>query len=164
MEFHSSAYVQIRFSLPGAKEYLAIDQAHVTAFTSLAKGGLSNVCGSAVMPYRPSDVDDWPAEARDALPSAYAGVFEFVPLAATEDDLAEAFPLYSRRLHALAPSPQAKDLLLRMSRNREKLWQRGITFGRSRLAVQADNDSEHKGCVYCGMCVYGCLRDLIYRS
>lgn len=152
------------FPYRGAKEYLAIEQDHVTAFTSLAKGGLSNVWGSAVMPYRPSDLGDWPIAARDALPSAYAGVFEFLPLAATEDDLADAFPLYARRLHTFTPSPQAKDLLLRMNRNREKLRQRGITFGRSRLAVLADNDSQQRGCVYCGMCMYGCPRDLIYRS
>lgn len=152
------------FPYRGAHEYLGIEHDHVTAFTSLAKGGLSNVWGSAVMPYRPADLGDWPAAARDALPAAYAGVFEFVPLSATVDDLAEAFPLYAQRLHAFAPSPQAKDLLVRLNRHREKLGRHGITFGRSRLAVLADGDAQHGSCVYCGMCMYGCPRDLIYRS
>lgn len=151
------------FPYRGAKEFFNVEPDHVTAFTSLAKGGLSNVWGSAVMPYRTSDISDWPTAVRNALPSAYAGIFEFLPLSATEDDLAETFPLYAQRLHSFAPSAQAKDLLVRMNRNRDKLRQRGITFGRSRLAVQAD-DSPRGDCLYCGMCMYGCPRDLIYRS
>jgi len=152
------------FPYRGAAEHLALERDHVTGFASLAKGGLSNVWGSAVMPFRPSDLGDWPMAVKRSLPSAYSGVFEFLPLAATEDDLAGAFPLYAKRLHSFAPSPQAVELLERMDRHREKLRERGITFGRSRLAVQAEEEQHHLGCIYCGMCMYGCPRDLIYRS
>lgn len=152
------------FPYRGAAEHLGLSLDHVTGFSSLAKGGLSNVWGAAVMPYRLSDLNDWPQAARASLPSGYAGVFEMLPLAAAEDDLAATFPLYARRTHTFVPSPQAVDLLDRMGRHRDALRERGISFGRSRLAVRADAEEDDPGCVYCGMCMYGCPRDVIYKS
>jgi choline dehydrogenase-like flavoprotein len=152
------------FPYRSAVEFLGLEREHVAGFTSLARGGLSNVWGSAVMPFRLSDLADWPAVTRDALGAAYGGVFEFMPLAATEDDLAQTFPLYINRPQAFTPSSQAKALLDRMHQHRDRLHERGITFGRSRLAVQASGGPNGLDCVYCGMCMYGCPRDLIYKS
>ncbi|MEM7393057.1 MAG: GMC oxidoreductase, partial [Verrucomicrobiota bacterium] len=39
-----------------------------------------------------------------------------------------------------------------------------IVYGRSRLAVQVDAGPEGPGCEYCGRCLRGCPRQLIYNS
>jgi len=91
-------------------EHLGVQADQVTTFASFAKGRLSNIWGAAVLPYRAEDMTDWPITARELEPY-YQAVFDFLPLAAARDDLAEMFPLYSETSKPLTPSWQAKRLL-----------------------------------------------------
>jgi ferredoxin len=68
------------------------------------------------------------------------------------------FPLYTNRYRPLAPSHQAAALLRDLRRSDAALCARGVHFGASRLAVRT------AGCIYCGMCMYGCPYELIYCS
>lgn len=142
---------------------LPIRVEHVTAFASLARGGLSNVWGAAVVPYRAEDIADWPISAVELAPY-YERVYSFMPLAAEHDDLEALFPLHSAALQHLSPSPQAKALLEHMRRHHRALAAHGFTAGRSRLAIQAAPGDGALGCVYCGLCMYGCPDDVIYKS
>ena len=129
---------------------------------SYALGGLSTVWGSAVLPYRQEDLDEWPITARD-LEDGYRAVLKWMPLAARRDDLASVFPLYSENYSPMPLSRQAAGLLQNLDARKKELNTRGVLFGTSRLAVNAA-PADGPGCVACGLCMYGCPHRLIYSS
>lgn len=129
---------------------------------SYARGGLSNVWGASVMPFRAEEMRGWPITLEDLEPH-YRAVARLIPYAATSDGLQAGFPLYHEAPGALRPSSQASALLRDLEAARVDLLSRGITFGRSRLAVQAQSGG-HPGCVYCAQCLYGCPFGYIFNS
>jgi choline dehydrogenase-like flavoprotein len=142
---------------------MSVIQSGVEVVSSCARGGLSNVWGSAVLPYRAEDIIDWPISVDDLAPH-YRSAFELMPLAAQHDDLEQEFPLYAPLYASLRPSTQAKALMCDLDASREMLSKLGIRYGHARLAVQVEAIREQGGCVYCAMCLYGCPRKLIYNS
>ncbi len=120
---------------------------------SFAQGGLSNVWGAAMLPYRDADLEGWPLGLA-ALAPGYRAVLASVPLAGQADALEASFPFYVRPTADMPVSRQADALLRRLARARLP----GIIAGRARLAVQAG------ACIACGECLLGCPRALIYSS
>jgi choline dehydrogenase-like flavoprotein len=135
----------------------------VHAKPSFALGGLSNVWGANVLPYRTDDMTNWPISAEDLAPH-YRAVIKLMPLSARRDGLEEQFPLHHEQPAMLASSKQAVDFLHDLELNKVALAAHGVTFGASRLAVQANVVDGKPGCVYCGKCIYGCPYELIYNS
>ena len=129
---------------------------------SYALGGLSNVWGASIMPFRAGDMSEWPVTTRD-LARHYEAVLDLLPLSARRDRLEECFPLYSPRPGSLSLSVQATALLADLERHHEQLAKHGITFGASRLALQGQAANQ-PGCVYCAQCMYGCPYGFIYNS
>lgn len=129
---------------------------------SYALGGLSNAWGAAMLPYLQSDIDDWPITIDDLAPY-YERVLGFVPLAASPDSLADRFPLYTENYCEHRASKQAERFLSSLERHRQDLAEDGFTFGKSRLAVTVQRPAGD-GCVYCGLCMFGCPYGLIYSS
>ena len=130
---------------------------------SYARGGLSSVWGSAVLPHRQEDIADWPISIKDLEPG-YRAVLQFMPLSARHDDLTAFFPLYSDRSAPLPMSRQATALLATLERRRARLNAHGVYFGSSRLAVNASDSNARPLCVQCGLCMFGCPHNLIYSS
>jgi choline dehydrogenase-like flavoprotein len=134
---------------------------------SLARGGLSNVWGAAMLPYCQADMAAWPISANDLAPH-YSAVLDFVGLTGRKDALEAWFPLHAKRLTRLEPSRQAARLLDRMERRKDSLAADGIHFGYSRLALRGQSDTREAGdtatCNYCRLCMYGCPYDHIYSS
>jgi choline dehydrogenase-like flavoprotein len=130
---------------------------------SLALGGLSNVWGAAMLPYRDSDIADWPVKNAE-LAQHYRAVTEITGLAAQHDDLEDIFPLHCEHPGALDPSRQANSFLRNLNRHRDVLRARGWHFGRARVAVRAADSPKGTGCVYCGQCMTGCVYGCIYNS
>jgi len=130
---------------------------------SFALGGLSTVWGAAMLPYAERDMVHWPITAQQLAPH-YKAVLQLTGLSAENDDLAEFFPLFTDSPGRIEISRQAEAMRRALHRNRHNLRQRGIHFGRARIAVRAKHDTEHSGCVYCGMCMYGCPYGYIYNS
>jgi choline dehydrogenase-like flavoprotein len=125
---------------------------------SFATGGLSNGWGASVLPYRSEDIADWPIGTEDLAPH-YQQLREFVPIAATRDDLAALFPaLAIAQDSGLAPSSQAEELLRRLARHRDRLREAGLHFGRARVAAHAPS------CRRCRMCLHGCPYGAIYSA
>ena len=135
----------------------------VDAKPSLARGGLSTVWRAALMPYRAEDISNWPIGIAD-LADHYRAVMSFVKMSARHDDLETVFPLYTDRLENLEMGRQAESLMADMSKHREALRSEGIYFGASRLALEAQAAEGRPGCIYCGLCMYGCPYELIYSS
>lgn len=140
-----------------------IDYGDLAVRGSFARGGLSDVWGAALLPYVASDIGPWPITTAD-LSAAYAAVMRMIPVAGVHDDLTQLFPLPVRRLSEPRMSAQARQLMSKLQRNRNKLAARGVAFGTARLAVNFDEQREHASCNYCGHCLHGCPRDLIYSS
>jgi len=139
--------------------HIPADYNGVAVQPSLARGGLSAVWGAAMMPYSEKDMAGWPIGPGD-LAKHSAEVAKFTGLSAVHDDLEKIFPLHTLAPDALALSQQAKNFHARLVKNRAALQAAGIYFGQARVAVKAGP----KGCVYCGMCMYGCPYGYIYNS
>jgi choline dehydrogenase-like flavoprotein len=144
-------------------EEVDIDYGGLTVRGSLARGGLSDVWGAALLPFVGTDIGRWPIAAAD-LQDAHEAVMQMLPVAGSRDDLAQLFPLPVRQVGKPRMSIQAQGLMARLQRNRDKLAVRGIVFGSARLAVNFETRREDGSCNYCGHCLHGCPRDLIYSS
>ena len=147
-------------SAPGAAY---VDNRGLGVRGSYALGGLSSVWGSALLPFRQEDMAGWPISAGD-LAQAQAAVLSMMPLSAERDDLAEFFPLHSPPTDHAKKSEQVERLMGAMRHNRARLAASGIHFGASRLAVRFGSRAGERSCNYCGHCLHGCPRDLIYSS
>jgi choline dehydrogenase-like flavoprotein len=139
--------------------HLPADYEGVALRPSLAQGGFSAVWGAAMMPYSEKDMAGWPIGPRD-LAEHYSAVARLTGFSGVHDDLEKIFPLHTEPPAALALSEQAKILHARLTQNREAMRAAGIHFGQARTAVKAGEN----GCVYCGLCMYGCPYGFIYNS
>ena len=137
----------------------AVEYDGVALRPSLARGGFSSVWGAAMMPYSENDVAGWPI-GLDELADHYSAVAKLTRLSAVHDDLERAFPLHAEPAAALTLSRQARILKARLEKYRLPLQQAGIHFGQARVAVKVGEP----GCVYCGLCLYGCPYGYIYNS
>ena len=160
-QFHAPAGQVRRFGSDFAMEPASATFAGAADWFALrasrAAGGLSNLWGAAVLPYRQADIADWPVSADDLAPH-YRAVAGFMPVAGRSDDLGAFFPAFDLAGHAaIAPSPQAATLLARLAGRRDDLAARGVTAGAARQAVDA-------GCRLCGQCLHGCPYRLIWSA
>jgi ferredoxin len=146
------------------EKYVPMQADRFGACPSMAKGGLSTVWGAAILPYREDDLKDWPTGSTDLAPH-YEAISSIMPVAAYQDDLEKFFPIYGRdSLAALQLSGQSTGFLSRLAENKKSLNAKGIWFGHSRLAVRSNDIGQKKGCIYCGLCMYGCPLQVIYSS
>jgi choline dehydrogenase-like flavoprotein len=130
--------------------------------SSLAYGGLSNAWGASILPFRQSDIEDWPVSLED-LKAHYEAVLRFVPISAERDELSEMLPLYTDAPGRLRRNPQAVMMLGHMRLHTAALNAAGFTFGASRLAVQASEEHSQR-CRHSGMCLYGCPYKSVYNA
>lgn len=147
---------------PYAKEALkTISQDGTKCLISYAQGGLSNVWGAAVLPYRREDFRGWPIDL-DALEASYKAVAKVIKIAARHDDLEAMFPFYGPHFAPTTLSSQARALLDNLEGRRQALQSEGIVFGQSRLAVRTAPDENGPACKNVGLCLTGCPYSAIY--
>jgi choline dehydrogenase-like flavoprotein len=144
------------FAYQKAESALGIERTRVDCVPSFARGGMSNVWGASILPYRDEDIDDWPVRAA-ALAPHYRAVLSFVPHSASVDRLDALFPTYSECRGTVAASRQAVDLLKDLEASASDLARAHVTFGRSRVAIDP-------ACIRCGLCMYGCPKELIFNA
>jgi choline dehydrogenase-like flavoprotein len=140
---------------------LLVSRDHAEILPSLARGGLSNTWGASMLPYRQTDIADWPISMTDLAPH-YESVLRFVPMAGAHDELEPMFPLYCEP-GRLQRYPQAEMVLGGLRRHARGLSERGFAFGGSRLAVRTQADDD-RHCRYSGLCMYGCPYRSIYAA
>lgn len=125
---------------------------------SFAKGGLSNGWGSAILPYRQEDIENWPVSTID-LAKHYDALRDFMPMASKSDDLYALFPMLNITEDSSIPlSAQAQTLFENLKKKKEKLNKSGTFFGQARQAAS------NKECRKCGMCLYGCPYGVVYNT
>ncbi|WP_299901183.1 GMC oxidoreductase [uncultured Ruegeria sp.] len=124
---------------------------------SRAAGGLSNVWGAAVLPYRQADIDDWPITTDDLAPH-YRAVAEIMPVSGQKDGLQNLFPACDMTGRTPIPPTAQAEMLLARSRQKAKALQgAGMHVGLARQAVGS-------GCQTCGLCLHGCPWSLIWSA
>ncbi len=119
------------FPYRGIDQLGKLERINADTSPSLARGGFSNVWGSAVMPYIGSDIDKWPITI-DELAPHYTAVLNSMQLSAATDDLAELFPIYTDRARPLRSSRQAQAFLADLGRHKSKMDAAGVKFGAAR--------------------------------
>ena len=145
------------FAQEAAADTLAEGRDGFALRASRAVGGLSNLWGAAVLPYRQHDIADWPVTAEELAPH-YRAVAGFMPIAGREDALDNLLPGYlAPAATQIPPPPQAEALLARLDAKRDRLRAMGFHTGAARQAVEA-------GCIRCGMCLHGCPWGHIYSA
>jgi len=145
------------------QDHIHLDVQGALCRPSFAKGGLSTVWGAAVLPYIDEDIVDWPVKIKKLAPY-YRKVLSFMKIAAVKDELVQRFPLYTKKYDTFNPSEQATLLLGHFRKHKTELYEQGFRFGSSRLAVRFAAEESKPGCVYCGLCLYGCPNQLIYSA
>jgi choline dehydrogenase-like flavoprotein len=143
-------------TFPGAHHL--IQKNPLSIYMSHAKGGFSNVWGSAVLPYEAEDFEDWPLSLQEMQPY-YEAVSKFMPITNTNDELASRFSWLLTDNSSLDHSCQIKQFKLNYNRYRKKLMKLGVLCGAARLAVDLSGK-----CIYCQRCMHGCYRNILYTS
>lgn len=130
---------------------------------SLAKGGLSNVWGAAVLPAPSDELDGWPVAAAELAPH-YVEAAAVLKIAAARGELEDLFPFHAEPEPAAPLSPQAAILLEGLRGRSGALADAGLRFGRSRLALRTQDAPEGRGCVRAGLCLSGCPYGAIWNA
>ena len=130
---------------------------------SFAKGGFSNIWGAAVMPCYKKDILDWPISFKKLTPY-YKEVVKLFDISGQKDNLSKYFPIFKKKLTTLNLSEQGNAIYKFLKKNEKKLKKKGFFFGRSRLAFNKKNYGHKDGCIYCGLCLTGCPKKIIYSS
>jgi choline dehydrogenase-like flavoprotein len=152
------------FAWRGAPQLMPVETRGAEVLTSFARGGLSNIWGSNVLPFCAEDLEGWPIGPADLEPG-YRAVLAHIPVSAERDEeLERLLPLHTGRLEPRWLSRQAEAMLGDLRERREPLRARGVRFGASRLGLRTAASAADPGCVRCGLCLHGCPYDLIYSS
>lgn len=151
------------FPYAQACERLQIKENSSGARPSFAFGGLSNVWGAAMLPFRDQDIPDWPICASDLAPH-YKAVAKLTGLtASTSGSMDGIFPVFHENPGKLEMNSQGIALWNDLEIASSKLQNAGLVFGRGRLAVRTASQSGN-GCDYKGLCMSGCPDGYIYNS
>src|SRR5260370_32778617 len=106
-------------------------------------------------------MSDWPITASDLAPH-YRGVLGMMRFAGRHDGLEEQFPLYHDDPGTLGCSSQAEALLRDLELHASQLSARGVRFGASRLAVQAEGAGGKPGRFPLPLRLDGCPHQVVY--
>jgi choline dehydrogenase-like flavoprotein len=130
---------------------------------TFARGGFSMVWGAAMLPADDCDIADWPIRGADLAPY-YRQVLRDLPLSAANDALSRGFPLYSAAPQSINVAPEIQTLLNSLSSSPSLSGRDDVLFGQARVAVRATRDPKGEGCVYCGLCLSGCVYGAIWTA
>lgn len=160
-KFRVPAYRQI---LRRFNQRMAIEPTNFTVVGALAAGGLSNLWGAGVSLFDDEDLAEYPISLRDLAPS-YGRVSQRIGISGSNgDDMAA---LHGHDAHLLAPtkrSAQAQRLLARYASRPGRAHRHGVRLGAGRNAVLTEGRDERSGCVYCGLCLWGCRYGAIWSA
>jgi choline dehydrogenase-like flavoprotein len=130
-------------------------------YTSLAKGGLSNVWGRGIEPLIENDTSRWPFTYAQLKPY-YKKVLQFMPLSGCKDSLEHLYPLFTENYNEPRLSAQATFIHNKFNMNQAELGSLGLIGGISRISAKYNGG--WRDCNGCGKCLYGCPYDLLYTS
>jgi choline dehydrogenase-like flavoprotein len=150
------------FPYYGVNHYQPIKLVNAKMLRSLAKGGFSNVWGAGIFPVMERDIGNWPVSYQE-LKDNYQSVLSFMPHAGDEESGDEG-TIYGSGRQDFKKCAQVLSFLADLRDNQNALHTEGISYHIPRLAVDFKKQVGRPGCVYCGLCLYGCPYGLVYSS
>jgi len=141
---------------------LPAETRNATVLRTLASGGLSAMWGATVMPFSARSFRNWPVTLEEMAPF-YRSVAEIMDVPHVEDELGKFYPNFGDAA-PLALSQQGAQLMANLLNHKQQLAARGMTIGRCRSAVGSLYTNNGVGCVYCGLCMYGCPHRAIFSA
>jgi choline dehydrogenase-like flavoprotein len=145
------------FAVRPMEDVIAGGQRDVLLRSSHAWGGLSDVWGSAVLPWRAEDMPGWPTLTSDLAPH-YEAVSRIMPIAGMPGPLDDVFGQKELAFEQPLPvSPQAGWLISRLALIERRSVDGDVWAAPARQAVAA-------GCRSCGLCLDGCPYGLIFST
>lgn len=146
-----------QYALRRMSDLVEADHPFIQLQSSHAFGGLSNVWGSAVLPWPVEDLSGWPITAADLAPH-YRAMSDILPIAgrpAPYDDILAAPD--AAPSHALPETRQEAELVRRLLAAEDRHGEARFWSGPARRAVAPN-------CRSCGFCLYGCPYELIFST
>ncbi len=140
-----------------------ISQQGTNCRMSHAQGGLAQVWGAATLPAQKEEFAEWPFDVSRLAPH-YAAVGKEIGITGITDDLEELFPFYGAPNSGGSISAQAAAVEQRLKLNAADAKEKGLQYGRSRLAYRASTNAVGGGCKKCALCLSGCPFNVIYSA
>ena len=146
------------------KQRYAISTDNFNVHGSLARGGLSNVWGTGVCRFDDEDLADYPISLQD-LRRSYQRVARRIGVSGTNEDDLSSFHGYEESLQPpLVPCGNARILYRRYRARSGPAHKRGVFLGHIRVATLTQDLQDRRGCVNCGLCVYGCVHRSMWSA
>jgi choline dehydrogenase-like flavoprotein len=139
---------------------VSIDSGPKSGFRpSFAAGGLSNVWGASVLPFRAYDISEWPI-AYSEFEAAYETVLGRIPVSSVATGGESLFPQIRSRI-GISIDPVLRRVLRPDRHGRRGLG--GLHAVPGTLAIVTDKTDE-RYCRSCGLCLSGCAYDSIFST
>ena len=143
-----------RFAMRPEGDPVASANQTVMLRSSHARGGLSNLWGSAALPWSRDDLKHWPVTADDLRPH-YVAVAGLVPVAGRPAAFDALTGVELPLAPEMPPTSQSRELVRRL---------RPVTSGAGGFWPGASRVAVAPGCRACGLCLFGCPYGLIFSS
>ena len=152
-----------RRGLRDFSERLRVQATNFTAIGTLATGGLANAWGAGTSRFDAADLADYPISLTDLAPS-YRRISERIGISGSNDDMAALHGQDDSLLRPTERSDKVRTLLARYAENPCAAQRHGVRLGAGRNAVLTENRGARQGCVYCGLCLWGCRYGAIWSA
>jgi len=128
---------------------------------SRSDGGLTRYWSASLFPFTDAELDEWGFDPSE-LKAGYEWVARNVGIAATDDGLNRYFGPSYATLPPLVPTQLVERLVTGVERNAASGGAAAIA-GLNRVAIETRNDNAN-GCIRCGGCFYGCVRESVFDA
>ncbi|MCI0470313.1 MAG: GMC family oxidoreductase [Candidatus Aminicenantes bacterium] len=151
----------VSYVINDSARYLKIESENFFPYISFAYGGLANAWGAGAYIYTDYDLRDFPIKNADLEPF-YEKLTEHIGVSGKDDDLTPFFGSCKYLQKELNPGLNARHLLQSYQKRKKYFRERGITIGRSRLAVLTEEKNGRKSCDYENTGYFSCNIPYIY--
>ena len=142
----------------------AIESDNFIVVGSLASGGCSTAWGAGVSLFDDKDLSGFPVSHED-LRASYQRISRRIGVSGSNDDDMSAS--HGHDCFLMPPIEPSGTLLRLHSRYRsrpQRALAQGVRMGYGRNAVLTRKLRDRKGCIYCGLCVWGCAQRSIWSA
>lgn len=151
----------VSYVINDSARYLKIETDNFFPYISFAHGGLANAWGAGAYIYTDYDLRDFPIKNADLEPF-YEKLTEHIGVSGKDDDLTPFFGSSKYLQKELDLGLNARHLLQSYRKRKKYFRERGITIGRSRLAVLTQEKNGRKPCNYENTGYFTCNIPYIY--
>jgi choline dehydrogenase-like flavoprotein len=128
---------------------------------SFARGGLGEAWTGGCYPFNADELADFPV-APDEMLRHYTEVARRIGVSGEVDDLSRFMPVHDHLQPGLRLDAHSERLMASYLRARERLNQRGVFVGRTRVATLSTPLGNRQACDYLGRCLWGCPHGSLY--